>query len=69
VTVAFLTRPARGIPSEVALDQRDGMPLAGGLTLDDLQTGPKAHLTHRITSLSPARMDQVCRARAAATGC
>jgi mRNA interferase MazF len=69
VTVAPATRTVRGIPTEVALTRDDGMPADCALSLDNLTTVPKALLTERITALADARMDDLCRALRAATGC
>lgn len=63
------TRTIRGIPTEVGLDEDDGMPDACCLTLDNLAPIRPALCTERITRLSPERMSQVCRALALATGC
>jgi len=63
------TRRARGIPSEVGLDEDDGMPVPCVLTLDGaLQIRP-ALCTERITVLGPAKMAAVCEALRLATGC
>jgi mRNA interferase MazF len=63
------TRTVRGIPTEVPLDQSDGMPTACALTLDNLELIRPALCTQRITKLGPERMAMVCQAVAAATGC
>ena len=62
VMVAPATRTVRGLPTEVPLDEQDGMPQACVLSLDNVQTVRKSLLTERITRLSPARMAEVCRA-------
>jgi mRNA interferase MazF len=69
VTVAFITRTLRGIPTEVRLDPDDGMPTECAINLDNLRTVPKAHLTERITTLSGKQMHEVCRALSVANGC
>jgi len=69
VTVAPATRTIRGIPTEVALDQGDGMPEACVLSLDNIRTVPRALLTDRITMLSQARMRELCGALDLALGC
>ncbi len=63
------TRSVRGIPTEVALDAGDGMPQACVLTLDNIESIRPSLCTERITRLGPERMELVCRALAAATGC
>jgi mRNA interferase MazF len=69
VLVAMVTLTVRRIPTEVELDERDGMPRACVATLDNVATEPVAFLTERLTRLGPERMDEVCRALAHATGC
>lgn len=63
------TRTVRGIPTEVALDQSDGMPDACVLTLDNLTVVDISSLTRRITRLNDDRMAEVCHALQVATGC
>jgi mRNA interferase MazF len=69
VIVAPATRTVRGIPTEVPLSVSDGMPSDCALSLDHLTTVPKGLLTTRITTLEPAKLDELCRALRAATGC
>jgi len=69
VLVAPATRTIRGIPTEVFLDKVDGMPEECVLSLDSVAVVPKSMLTERITTLSPQRVEEVCRALAIATGC
>ena len=69
ILVVEATSTIRGIPTEVHLDQDDGMPMPCALALDSLSAIRKAMLTERITTLSPVRMQQVCEALRLATGC
>jgi mRNA interferase MazF len=69
VLVAPATRTVRGIPTEVVLDEDDGMPQRCALSFDNIAPVPKALLTERITTLSPARLSAACEALRAATGC
>jgi mRNA interferase MazF len=69
VVVAPATQTIRGIPTEVPLTKRDGMPADCALTFDNLATVPKVLLTRRITSVPEAKMPDVCAAVRAATGC
>jgi mRNA interferase MazF len=69
VLVAPATRTIRGIPTEVLLGRDDGMPADCALSLDHLTTVPKALLTERIAALPAAKLDHLCRALRAATGC
>lgn len=63
------TRVRRGIPTEVDLDESDGMPVSCVLTLDTLRLVRPAFLTHRITALGPGRMREVCAALQHAIAC
>jgi mRNA interferase MazF len=69
VLVAPATRTVRGIPTEVELSHADGMPTDCALSFDNLTTVPKALLTERITTLPATKIDELCRALRAATGC
>lgn len=63
------TRTARGIPTEVALDQADGVPEPCVLALDNVTVIRPALCTGLVTRLGPARMQAVCRALRLATLC
>jgi mRNA interferase MazF len=69
VLVAPITRTIRGIPTEVRIDQADGMPEECVASLDNVRQIPRAFLSEPITSLAGPRMHEVCRALAIATGC
>lgn len=69
VLVAPATRSVRSIPTEVFLDESDGMPTSCVLSLDNVTPVLKSRLSSRITSLSPDRMADVCAALAAAVAC
>lgn len=69
VVVLPATRTVRGLPTEVLVDEGDGMPGASALSADNVTTIPKAFLTDRICRLPVERMQQVCAALAIATGC
>jgi mRNA interferase MazF len=62
VTVAVITRTIRDIPTEVLLDQKDGMPTQCVVSLDDILTIPKSRLIERITVLSADKMNAVTQA-------
>ncbi len=66
---APVTRTIKRIPPEVRLDRDDGMPSECVLTLDNVRVVRPSLLTDRITTLSAARMREVCDALAFATGC
>ena len=63
------TRTVRGIPTEVGLDEVDGMPAPCVLTLDNLSSIRPALCTERITRLGPDKLHAVCEALRIATGC
>lgn len=63
------TSVVRGIPTEVGLDETDGMPRACVLALDNVSVIRKALCTERITRLGPDRMLAVCEALQQATAC
>lgn len=69
VTVAFLTRTIRDIPTEVRLGPEDGMSEECVANLDNVRHISRSLLSDPITSLSGPRMHEVCKALAIATGC
>jgi mRNA interferase MazF len=58
VTVAPVTTRIRGIPAEVPLGVRDGMPKECVINLDTIVTVAKSVLRERVASLGPEK----CRA-------
>lgn len=60
VTVAPLTRTARGIESEVELTPEQGLPTQCAISLDNLLTIPKSLLGDLITTLDTETMNAVC---------
>ena len=69
VVVATITKNVRGIASEVPLSPDDGLRRDCAISLDNLRTVPKAQLTEPIVTLDLRKLDEVCRALNAATGC
>lgn len=69
VLVAPATRTVRGIPTEVGLDEDDGMPEGCALTLDNIRPLRKGLLTEKITSLGSEKMDEVCQSLLTAVDC
>ena len=67
--VAPATRTIRSIPTEVILDATDGMPAECVLSLDNLAVVPKSSLNGQVTTLSSARMADVCAALKVAVAC
>ena len=69
VVVAPATRTVRGLPTEVVLDEDDGMPDRCVLSLDNVLTVPKHRLVDRICSLGGERLAEVCDALRVAVDC
>lgn len=69
VTTASISRVIRGIPTEVVLDEEDGMPTRCAISLDNLGDAWKALLTQKVTTLGADQMARVCSALAIAVGC
>ncbi|OLT40294.1 toxin [Serinicoccus sp. CNJ-927] len=68
--VAACSTTVRGLPSEVRLEpQDDPVPTSCVVQLDAVVDVATQVLTHRLGRLGSARMSQVCRALAVATGC
>jgi mRNA interferase MazF len=63
------TRTIRDIPTEVILDEGDGMPERCALSFDNIVTMPKSLFTDRLCRLGVERLEQVCRAVRTATAC
>ncbi len=69
VVVAACTRTVRGLTSELPLGPEDGMDEVCVASFDNLHTLRKSQLRRHITTLPPARNDQLCSALDAALGC
>ena len=67
--VAPITSTIRRLPSEVPVGVDEGLKHDSAVNLDHVQTVEQRLLQHYIGSLSEAKMRQVCRALALATGC
>jgi mRNA interferase MazF len=69
VTVAPVTSTVRGVPSEVMLNEDDGMKTSCAVNLHNAVTVSQQHLGKRVARLSPARMTQICAALGFSLGC
>lgn len=69
VLVAPVTSRVRGIPTEVGLDQEDGLARSCAVNLDNLFTLRRERLRERIASLSDVKVEEMCRAYRFAAGC
>ena len=69
VTVAPITSAIRGVPSEVVLDETDGMKASCAVNLHNSVTISQDRLGKRVAQLSSMRMDQICAALHFSLGC
>lgn len=69
VTVAPITSTIRGVPSEVVLDEKDGMRTSCAVNLHNAVTVSQHRLGKRVAQLSPARMNELCAALRFSLGC
>lgn len=69
IIVVPITRRVRGIPTEVLLDEDDGMREPCAASLDNIRVADRSLLTERITSLGAVRLRQVCSALKVAIDC
>lgn len=69
VLVAPCTTRIRGLPTEVPLDESDGMPAPCVVSLDNITLVEKTLLGSAIVTLTAERMAAVCTALAVAVGC
>ena len=69
VSVAPITSTIRCVPSEVALDETDGMKTPCAANLHNVVTVSQQRLGRRVARLSNARMGEICAALNFATGC
>ena len=69
VTVAPVTSTIRGVPSEVLLDEEDGMRGRCAINLHNAVTVSQQRLGKRVARLGPRRMSEVCSALRFSLGC
>ena len=69
VTVVPITSTIRGVPSEVALDESDGMKTRCAANLHNVVTIAEQRLGKRVAHLSDVRMSEICAALRFAIGC
>jgi mRNA interferase MazF len=69
VTVAPITSAIRGVPSEVVLNEEDGMKAACAVNLHNAVTVSQDRLGKRVAQLSPRRMSAICAALRFSLGC
>jgi mRNA interferase MazF len=69
VTVAPVTSTIRGVPSEVLLDEEDGLRGRCAVNLHNAVTVSQQRLGQRVARLGPRRMSEVCSALRFSLGC
>jgi len=69
VTVAPITSAIRGVPSEVVLDESDGMKTSCAVNLHNAVTVSQDRLGKRVAQLSSPRMNAICAALRFTLGC
>jgi mRNA interferase MazF len=69
VTSTIRGPASRGIPSEVILNEEDGMKSPCAVNLHNAVTVSQQRLGKHVTQLSPARMNEVCAALRFSLGC
>ena len=69
VTIAPITSTIRGVPSEVALGEDDGMKAPCAVNLHNTITVSQDRLGKRVARLSSARMNEICAALRFSLGC
>jgi mRNA interferase MazF len=69
LVVAPVTRTVRGIPTEVALGEEEGLPVPCAASFDNLQPVNRHLLTERVGRLPATRRHEVCHALDALADC
>jgi mRNA interferase MazF len=69
VTVAPVTSAIRGVPSEVVLNEDDGMKASCAVNLHNAVTVSRDRLGKRVAQLSSLRMNEICAALRFSLGC
>ncbi len=69
VTVAPITSTIRSVPSEVVLNEDDGMKASCAVNLHHAVTVSQHRLGKRLAQLSPTRMNDICAALRFSLGC
>ena len=69
VTVAPVTSTIRGVPSEVALDENDGMKGPCAANLHNAVTVSQGRLGRRVARLNEERLGEICAALRFSLGC
>ncbi len=69
LTIAPITSAIRGVPSDVVLQEEDGMKAACAVNLHNVVTVSQDRLGRRVAQLSSSRMNEICAALRFSLGC
>ena len=69
VTVAPITSAIRGVPSEVVLNEEDGMKASCAVNLHNAVTVSQERLGKRVAQLNGSRINEICAALRFSLGC
>ena len=69
IVVAPVTRTVRGLPTEIDLDESDGLRERSAASFDNLRHVPTRSLTSKIGDTSASRRAGICRALSALADC
>jgi mRNA interferase MazF len=69
VLVAPVSRRIRGVPSELPLGKKEGLPVSSVASFDNLRPFPKTMLVRRLGALGPGRRHELCVVAAATLDC
>ena len=69
VTVAPITSTIRGVPSEIVLNEEDGMKNTCAVNMHNAVTIAQDRLGKRLARLSSSRMNEICAALHFSLGC
>ena len=69
VIVGLVTSTIRGVPSEVVLNEEDGMKVPCAVNLHNTVTISQNRLGRRVAQLSSLRMGEICAALRFSLGC
>jgi mRNA interferase MazF len=69
IVVAPVTSTVRGIPTEISLGSREGLPVPCVASFDNLRPMRRSLLSERVGRLGAERRRELCRALAALADC
>jgi mRNA interferase MazF len=62
IVVGLVTRTVRGLPTEVSLGRRQGLPVPCVANLDNILTVPRDRLTRRMGECDAQKLEELSRA-------